>query len=215
MSAVRRVTAGLLVVCAAAWSGVLAGSDASVEWHVVGIHGSPPPPFTLDPPAPTTTNTVKFIAATDGKLYINYCYAARESGNPGIDVDSTNRIITVSFSPVTNFVCPLIVILVSGVDGEFGPLRPGDWTFNILQYSYNFTVTDVPLTLSAQPIANSSMVELDWPVSGDTFLLESNDGLLLGNWGVVTNTPTIVSNRNVVQIATDADSRFFRLHRLP
>jgi hypothetical protein len=86
---------------------------------------------------------------------------------------------------------------------------------DILQNTYPFSVAEAPLPLSIQGFTNSSAFRLDWPVSGDTFVLECNDGLAPGNWQVVTNPPTTSSNRNTVQLYGDSGSRFFRLRRLP
>jgi hypothetical protein len=103
---------------------------------------------------------------------------------------------------------------VSGVDGQFGPLSAGTWVLDILQNAYPFSVTEAPLPLSIQALTNSSAFQLGWPVSGDTFVLECNEGLTPGNWQVVTNPPTTSSNLNTVQINGDSGSRFFRLRRL-
>ena len=169
----------------------------------------------MNPASPTTTNAIGFVAPTDGKIYGNSCLAAFACGNPSITVDSTNRTITVSFSaPVTNVFCPEIIAPVSGVEGQFGPLSAGTWVFEILGYSYPFNVIEAPLTLSIQELTNSSTFQLYSPVSGDTFVLEFNNALSSGNWQSVTNTPTISSNRNTVQIPGGVGNGFFRLRRL-
>ena len=172
--------------------------------------------FALNPANPTTTSVISFVAPTDGKIYINDCFASVDNGNPAITVDATNQTISVSFSaPLTNVACPQIVAPVSGVGGQFGPLSPGTWVLDILQNSYPFSVAEAPLPLSIQAFTNSSTFQLDWPASGDTFVLEFNDGLAPGNWQVVTNPPTSSSTRNTVQLYGDSSSRFFRLRRLP
>ena len=77
-----------------------------------------------------------------------------------------------------------------------------------------FAVTEAPLPLSIRAFIVSSTIQLDWPVSGDPFVLESKGGLDPGNWQTVTNSPRTVSDRVVVQITGDSGSRFFRLRRL-
>jgi hypothetical protein len=187
----------------------------TVRWHPV-TNGSPPTTaFALNPANPTTTNVISFVAPTDGKIYVNECSAAFDNGNPAIAVEITPRAIAVSFSaPITNVFCPTIVAPVSGVDGQFGPLGAGTWVFDILQNTYSFSVAEAPLPLSIQTITNSSAFQLGWPVSGDAFVLEFNDGLAPGNWQVVTNPPTTSSNLNTLLINVDSGSRFFRLRRL-
>jgi len=202
--------------CAAALNaGQSSATDATVQWHRLSL-GSPPLGFALNPTNLTTTNTISFVTPTDGKIYANACFACVSCGSPAITIDTTNQTITVSFSaPLSNSVCPDIAAPVSGVDGQLGPLSAGTWVFGILQNAYPFSVAEAPLLLSIQALTNSSMFQLDWPVSGDTFVLEFKEGLAPGDWQAVTNPPTTSSNRNMVQIQSDSGSRFFRLRRLP
>jgi hypothetical protein len=210
----RRATAVVGLV----WAAVLCGglqptSGDTVEWHIV-TNRAPTTAFTLNPANATTTNIISFVAPTDGQMYDNSCFASRANGDPSISVDSTNQIVSVSFSPpVTNRACPLVILLVSGVDGEIGPLQPGAWTFNILGSSYSFTVAEAPLALSIEPFANASSFQISWSASGEPFVLEFSDGLSSATWQVVTNTPVTVSNRNTVSISSESGSRFFRLRR--
>jgi hypothetical protein len=216
MTGGKRATATICLVCLAGLCGAQTSApEATVRWHYIG-QGSPTVTFALNPANPTTTNVIGFVAPTDGKIYLNDCMASVANGNPALTVDSTNQTITVSFSaPVTNVFCPAFVAPVSGVDGQFGPLSAGTWVLDILQNAYPFSVTEAPLPLSIQALTNSSALQLGWPVSGDTFVLECNDGLTPGNWQAVTNPPTTSSNLNTVQINGDSGSRFFRLRRLP
>jgi hypothetical protein len=213
MTASNRAT--VCLGCAAVLAGGLwTANGASVRWHIIA-NGSPPVAFALNPANPTTTNGITFVAPTDGKGGINDCFASVVNGNPAITVDVTNKTIKVSFSPpLTNVACPLIVLPVSGVEGEIEPLSAGTWVFEILQNHYTVGVTEAPLLLSMQALTNSSGFQFDWPITGDTFALEFNDSLALGNWQAVTNVPTTSSNRNTVQIEGDSGSRFFRLRRL-
>jgi len=215
MKASKRTTAMVCLGCAAALcGGQPSATDATVQWHSV-TNDSPPPAFALNPANPTTTNATSFVASTDGKIYVNSCYASVFCGNPALTVDSTNQTITASFSaPLTNIACPEIFLPVSGVEGRFGPLSAGTWVFKILQNSYPFSVAEAPLPLSIKALTNSFTFQLCWPVSGEPFALEFNDSLSSGNWQAVTNPPTTSSNRNTVQVYGDSGSRFFRLRRL-
>ena len=211
----RRATIVVGLVWAAVFcAGLQSTNGDTVGWHIV-TNGSPTTAFTLNPANPTTTNVIHFVAPTDGQMYINSCFASVAKGDPTISVDSTNQTVSVSFSPpVTNRACPLIVLPVSGVDGEIGPLQPGAWMFNILGSAYPFTVAEVPLALSIEPFSNASSFQISWPVSGEPFVLEYSDGLPSATWQVVTNPPVTVSNRNTVPTSSDSGSRFFRLRRL-
>jgi hypothetical protein len=118
-------------------------------------------------------------------------------------------------------ICPLFILPVNGLEGEFGPLRHGAWLFTILQrsepprppVSYVFQVADAPMVLTIEAGTNSTSLLISWPFSGDTFLLESNDALLSPAWQAVTNSRVTSSNRLTVQIDTALDARFFRLRR--
>lgn len=216
MKASKRATARVCLGCAAALcGGPSSAADATVRWHNVA-NESPPATFALNPANPTTTNVISFVAPTDGKIYVNSCFAAIACGNPALTVDLTNRTITVSSSaPLTNIACPEIFFPVSGVEGQFGPLSGGTWVFAILQDSHPFSVTEALLPLSIEAFTNALLFQLCWPVSGEPFTLEFNDGLSSGNWQAVTNPPATSSNRNTVQIHGASGSRFFRLRRLP
>jgi hypothetical protein len=216
MTSGNRATAMICLACATALcGGPSRAAEATVRWHPV-TNDSPLTAFALNPANPTTTNVISFVAPTDGKIYINDCFASLDNGSPAIAVAATNQTITVSFSaPLTDSVCPLIVAPVSGVDGHFGPLSAGTWVFDILQNAYTFSVAEAPLPLSIQAFTDSSTFQLAWPVSGNLFVLEFKDGLAPGNWQVVTNPPTTLSNRNTVQLHADSGTRFFRLRRLP
>jgi hypothetical protein len=194
-------------------------SDTTIYWHVVGYDGPPITTFALAPPNPTTTNFITFIAPTDGSNYINDCFASYFNGYPHISVDPTNHAINVTFSGHPEL-CSAVVSPVSGVEGHVGPLAGGFWSVIIPgrlpqpPAYYWFNVDTVPLSLSLQASAGTSPLELFWPVSGDAYALEATDNPRSGTWQVVTNSPTISSNRNTLQISADADARFFRLRRL-
>jgi len=215
MKTSAKATAMACLGCAAALCGGQSrATDAAVRWHSV-TNDSPPPAFTLNPAHPTITNTASFVASTDGKIYGNACFASVSCGNPAITVDATNQTITVSFSaPLSNKYCAEVWLPVSGVEGQFGPLSAGTWVFRILRNSYPFSVTEAPLPLTITALTNPFMFQLCWPVSGESFALEVNDGLGSGNWLALTNPPTASSNQNTVQISGASASRFFRLRRL-
>lgn len=188
---------------------------ATIRWHPIE-NGGPPRSIVLSPADPTITNVINFVAPTDGQIYANDCFASVSKGVPLIDVDLIFHKVSVSFSaPQTNRACPAIVFPVSGVEGEFGPLEPGAWTFNILGSSYPFTVTGVPMLLSVKALTYSPSVQISWPVSGEVFELESSESLPPVNWLVVTNAAVTSSNQVTVQIDSSSGTRFFRLRRLP
>jgi hypothetical protein len=189
-------------------------SDATIDWHYIG-DGPRVTQFMLTPNDPTTLSLITFVAPTDGSNYLNGCLADLKYGFPAIAVDPTNRIINVTFSGHPG-ACPNIVFPASGLEGHVGPLTAGIWSIRVAHSFpfptiYSFAVELVPPPLSVQAGVGSS-IRLSWPVSGELYALESTDDLVLGNWQVLTNSPTVSSDRYSLQISADSGSRFFRLH---
>jgi len=63
-------------------------------------------------------------------------------------------------------------------------------------------------------LTNAATVQISWPLSGDTYVLESTAMLAPANWLAITNVSVTVSNQNIVQIPCSSGSQFFRLRRL-
>jgi hypothetical protein len=207
-----RLRLSLVVSLALLQGPPIAQAQTSVEWHRVTI--GQPVAFALNPPSPTTTNTVSFVAPTDGRDYINSCFASAEVGAPDLRIDPTNQTITVVFLPVIINGCPNVALPVNGVDGKLGLLRSGTWLFSILTNTYTFNVVEAPLRLSIQTLSSPSSFKFEWPVSADSFELQFTDNLTAGVWQELTNSPITVSNENVLQIQSDSTNRLFRLRRL-
>lgn len=189
-------------------------SDPAINWHYVG-EGPPVTEFILTPTNPTTLSVITFIAPADGSNYLNGCFAALKYGYPLIAVDPTNRTINVTFSAHPS-ICPNFALPVSGLEGRVGPLTAGIWSINVAQrfpLLPSFSVELIRPPLSVQAGVGSS-IELSWPISGEPYALESTDDLVSGNWQIVTNSPTLSSNTNTLQISADSGFRFFRLHHL-
>ena len=161
----------------------------SVEWHFLGNPLSPLPPLpiptslALSPATPTLTDTINFVAPADGSVYLNDLEAASLFGNPLISIDSTSRTVTVTFTPPTGGPVPQIVMPVSGVDGQFGPLAAGTWTFKVLTNTYTFTVAGPPLTITPA----GSQIVLSWPIVGSNYVLQTTTDYASGSWSNITS----------------------------
>jgi hypothetical protein len=97
---------------------------------VIFIDGvSPPTAWTVDPNHPGTSEIITFSGP------LNYVYSssctARGSlgGTPHIAVDTINREVTLSFVGPPPISCDPVWSPVSGLQGDFGPLSAGNWTF--------------------------------------------------------------------------------------
>lgn len=111
-------------------------SAASPTW-IYGITG--PGDWTINPPNPYETNTISFSGPID--VQGNPCFArAALGGNPMISVDNINKIVELWFQGPAPTQCTLEWNPVCGLQGTFGPLTPGNWTFRCTQPSIAFEI---------------------------------------------------------------------------
>jgi len=119
---------GSIVTCIALV--VLLGGTAaaaSVSW-IMGQ--TPPASWTLTPPAPSSSSVIAFQGPLDAPSYGNSCVARIAlGGTPELTVNTLNRTVTLWFQGPAPTVCPLIWQPVCGLEGTFGPLSDGKWTF--------------------------------------------------------------------------------------
>jgi hypothetical protein len=145
------------VLCAVAVFGLVLCAVDSAPAAMISFRPAPiphleppqPVPLAIDPPAPTTADTISFSAPLDGELYSNKGYAAKALlGSPVLDIDEGARVISIYFDGVFSDFVPEIYEPVLGASGEFGPLPAGDWTLNNSHGgSLHFTVVPEPVTL--------------------------------------------------------------------
>jgi hypothetical protein len=106
---------------------------------------TPPKQWTIDPANPTPADTIQFSGPT--ALYSNACVGERGlGGTPQILVDTKTKVVTLSFKGPVPQVCTMIYSPVAGLQGDFGPLPAGDWTFTCfsrdLSFEIHFTIWD-------------------------------------------------------------------------
>ena len=125
MRANRKVEV-LAMVWMAGWCGVaLAAPIPTVSWT---LGQTPPAAWTINPPAPGTTQTITFSGPT--RVYSNECVGEVEmGGNPVLAVDTINKVVQLQFQGPAPSMCALILMPVCGLQGQFGPLAAGRWTF--------------------------------------------------------------------------------------
>jgi hypothetical protein len=127
---------GLLLL---GWGAVFADS---VTW----ISGSIPlEQWSIDPAHPTPADVIQFSGPT--AVYSNPCLGERSlGGTPQLLVDTKAKVITLWFKGPVPQVCTLIYNPVAGLQGDFGPLPAGDWTFTCpsrdVGFEIHFTVQD-------------------------------------------------------------------------
>ena len=131
-------------------------SAATPSW-IYGTTG--PSGWTIDPPNPDQTDTISFSGPIG--LHGNSCFARADlGGDPMISVDSINRIIELWFQGPAPVQCILIWQPVSGLQGEFGPLAPGSWTFRCTVPSIAF---EIPFTVGGTTTGATYYVDKDAP----------------------------------------------------
>lgn len=126
---VTMVSLLLLAACGAAGAASVAWTDGT----------TPPAAWTITPSKPATSDTIAFAGPT--RVYSNACVGENElGGTPMITVDAVSRTILLWFQGPVSGVCTKIYLPVCGLQGEFGPLEAGDWTFTSLSRDLNFEV---------------------------------------------------------------------------
>jgi hypothetical protein len=156
---------------------------------------------------------INFVAPADGKVYLNPIAAAVAAGLPLIAVNSTNRVVSVTFTAPVHEIVPNYALLASGVDGQFGPLNAGTWTFQILTNSYTFTVTDAPTPPAPSmgiALAGDQVV-VSWPTLASNYVLQSTTDLATGRWSNITNGITITGTNYVFTNSMSGQAGFFRI----
>ncbi len=115
-------------------------SGTSVSW-VMGQ--SPPASWTITPQNPSSSSVISFQGPLEQPSYGNSCVAQIAlGGTPQVTVSTLNRTVTLWFQGPAPTICPLIWQPVCGLEGTFGPLSDGKWTFHcpVLGIEIPFTV---------------------------------------------------------------------------
>jgi hypothetical protein len=198
------------VVLCVAFSTALA---ATVEWHLLGDPGTPPPTsFVTTPAILTPADTISFVSPVDGKIYQNAEAAADICGNPLISVDVTNQIVAVNFTPPLDEPIPG-PFLVSGIDGQFGPIGAGTWQFLVfsnsgaLIFSTNFSVANPSLGI----VLAGKQVVLSWAVWASNYVLQTAADLSSGSWRNVTNGISTNGASCIFTNTVGGQAAYFRL----
>lgn len=134
-------------------------SAASPSW-IYGETG--PSGWTINPPNPGETDIISYSGPLGLISFLgNSCMAeAYLGGTPMISVDTTNKIVELWFQGPAPTQCILIYQPVCGLQGDFGPLTPGNWTFKCTVPSIAF---EIPFTVSGSMAGKTYYVDKDAP----------------------------------------------------
>lgn len=121
---------------------------------------NPKSAFGITPAQPGTADVIKFFDPLDHQTYGNNCEAAFAFGEPHIAVDAVSRTIEITFTPLPPpQICPLFFRPVSGLEGDFGPLPAGDWTYRAQPFTTStFTVVPEPSSIALLLAGAASVV---------------------------------------------------------
>ena len=118
---------------------------------------TPPAQWTISPGNPGLSDVITFSGPT--KVYSNSCVATNGlGGTPQLSIDPSMKVITLWFQGPTSGVCPMIYMPVCGLEGGFGPLEAGEWTFVCPSVDLGLN-----LTFTVQSVAKFYRVDGDAP----------------------------------------------------
>ena len=206
-----RAALGFLCACIF-MAAASAASGSSVEWHLLEQNSKylpAPTNFVISPTQPTCGDVISFLAPADGEGSINSVAASARYGAPSISVDASNRVVSVPFSAPLGGVIPMFALPVSGVDGTFGPLSPGTWTFTILTNTYTFTVSPPALHVC---VTGTNLV-VSWKPGNCPYVLQSRGDSFSGPWSPVTNGITSDGTNCVFTCPLNGQFGYFRLRQ--
>ena len=118
---------------------VLCGSvqAATVDWKQ---GTTPPAQWSIHPAAPGPADVIAFSGPTE--VYSNSCVAESNlGGTPQLLIDPAAKVILLWFKGPAPTFCTKIYMPVCGLEGEFGPLASGEWTFTSLSKELDFEIT--------------------------------------------------------------------------
>lgn len=165
----------ILFLCAA-----LPVSAQTANW----LEGDTPPDiWNISCVGGACEGVITFSGPTE--VYSNaLCGVVAAGGNPALLVDSENKTVELYFEPPAPPDCTLFYDPVAGLEGSFGPLDAGAWTFfsasSVAQFSLRFTV----------PQTNSDGI-IEW-IPGDSPPAQVNATCFNGDCGdaVLFEVPT-------------------------
>jgi len=159
-------------------SWIVALPTSGVSW----ISGTTPPvAWTLNPTNPSTAQIITFNGPTG--VYGNSCAGEQaEGGQPILTVDTTSKVVELEFIGPPPAFCTLIYQPVCGLQGQFGPLASGRWTFKGTtaqgSFQIRFTVGPTKVIYVDKDSTTSPFNGTTWPKA----YKQPQDGLAAA-WG--------------------------------
>ena len=116
----------------------------TIAW-VEGTDVVPPTAWSISPSDPVSADVISFSGPLD-RSYGNRCFAESIFGGaPQLSIDTVHKIVEITFPGPAPTLCTTAFYPVLGLQGDFGPLDPGQWTFTCnhsrASFQIAFTVT--------------------------------------------------------------------------
>lgn len=152
------------------FSGAALGAEPSISW----IPGPNPPDFSRQPANPTTNDVISFTIPTD--VYRNQREAEQIlGGKPTLTIDPGRMRIELKFVPPASSGSSAYNP-VSGLEGHFGPLAEGWWTF-FVQFSGTIYIDPFRVNFAAPaPVISGRVRTPDGFGIDNVILIFSNSG---------------------------------------
>ncbi len=156
----------IVVFCGAAF-----GVESSISW----FPGESPPDASRLPEHPTTNDSISFTIPTD--VFRNRWQAEQIlGGKPTLTIDSGQRQIELRFVPPGPADPPNTYDPVSGLQGYFGPLEEGVWTF-FVQFSGTIYIDLFQVIYTPpSPVVSGRVHTPEGVGIGDVILIFDNGG---------------------------------------
>ncbi len=153
------------------FTGVVFGAEPSVSW----VSGENPPELSRLPLNPTTNDVITFTIPTD--TFANQQQAEEAlGGKPALTIDSAARRVELKIVPPAPTDPPATNDSVSGLEGHFGPLEEGTWTF-FVQFQGTIFIDPFQVVFAPpSPVISGRVHTPEGAGIGNVILIFSNGG---------------------------------------
>ncbi len=181
--------------------------DTDLASWVHSFVGPCPTQWQISPTEPTSSEIVSFKGPT--KTFSNSCWGERfYGGDPGLMINGLDRTVELIFIPPSPSICTLLLSPVCGLQGTFGPLKFGTWTFKCthpqLTFEIKFNVDGIATTRDVIYVDGDLITLTPDGFAWNTAFTSLQQALAVAEYGSLikvaqgTYKPTYGTDRNAV-----------------